>query len=69
MTVVLFRTVIDCGGLSSPTNGEVTVSTTTFGSTANYTCDTGNDLVGDTTRTCQADGQWSRSEPTCQSKL
>ena len=60
---------MDCGSLSDPTNGQVNFTTTTEGSVANYTCDTGYDLVGDTTRTCQNDGQWSGSEPTCQSKF
>ena len=30
---------------------------------------TGYNLVGDSTRTCQAIGQWSGSVPTCQSML
>ena len=60
---------MDCGSLSDPSDGQVNFTATTEGSVANYTCDTGYDLVGDTTRTCQSDGQWSGSEPTCQSKF
>ncbi len=47
----------------------VDVTTTTFGSTATYTCNTGYMLTGDTTRTCGAGGQWSSSAPTCNRKL
>jgi len=38
----------------------------TFGSQANYSCSEGYALNGNTTRECQADGQWSGSEPTCE---
>ena len=67
--IIFFFVVMDCGSLSDPTNGQVTFTTTTEGSVANYTCDTGYDPVGDSTRTCQSDEQWSGSEPTCQSKF
>ncbi|XP_064386127.1 sushi, von Willebrand factor type A, EGF and pentraxin domain-containing protein 1-like isoform X2 [Halichondria panicea] len=56
---------VDCGPLTDPSNGMVDVTTTTFGSTATYTCNTGYMLTGDTTRTCGAGGQWSSSAPTC----
>ena len=63
-------TAVDCGTLTNPTNGQVShTGRTTFGQTATYSCDTGYILVGDNTRTCQATGVWSRSEPTCQSML
>ena len=32
---------------------------------ANYTCNTGYTLSGDTTRTCGSDRVWSGSDPTC----
>ena len=59
---------IDCGTLSPPTNGSVSYSnSTTEGSVATYSCDSGYTLTGDDTeRTCQADGTWSGSEPTCE---
>ena len=57
---------VDCGNLTAPANGSVThTSGTTFGQTATYSCNTGYNLVGDSTRTCQATGQWSGSAPTC----
>ena len=58
--------VVDCGNLTDPANGQVThTSGTTFGQTATYSCNTGYNLVGDSTRTCQAAGEWSGSAPTC----
>ena len=58
----------DCEGLTDPQNGAVSVSGTTEGSTATYTCNIGFNLVGDESRTCQANGDWSGSAPTCQSR-
>ena len=61
---------MDCGTLSDPANGQVNhTSGTTLGQTATYSCNTGYSLVGDSTRTCQATGNWSRSAPTCQGML
>ena len=65
----LFLTVADCGSLTNPANGQVSTTGTTEGQTATYGCDTGYNLVGDNTRTCQANGDWSGSEPTCQRML
>ena len=62
--------VVDCGNLTTPANGSVTHTVrTTFNQTATYSCNTGYNLVGDSTRTCQADGEWSGSAPTCQGVL
>ena len=62
------QSVVNCGALEVPTQSLVTVADTVFGSVATYTCDTGYNLNGDDTRTCQADGTWSGVEPTCESK-
>ena len=68
--IFLILIVVDCGSLTAPANGSVThTSGTTFGQTATYTCNTGYNLVGDSTRTCQATGEWSGSAPTCQGML
>ena len=61
---------MDCGTLSNPANGQVShTDGTTYGETATYSCNTGYNRVGGSTRTCQAAGTWSGSEPTCQSML
>ena len=57
---------VQCGNLSSPVNGQVNVEGNAFGSQANYSCSEGYVQNGNSTRTCQADGQWSGSEPTCE---
>ena len=67
--VFLLSTVVDCNALSDPANGQVSTNGTTFGETATYSCNTGYNLVGDNTRTCQATGNWSGSAPTCQRML
>ncbi len=61
---------MDCGSLQDPENGMVTVTETTFGSTASYSC-SGSiyRLVGAAVRTCQADGMWSDSDPECGESL
>ena len=62
--------VADCGSLTDPANGQVNHNDgTTFGHTATYGCNTGYILVGDSTRTCQATGNWNGSAPTCQGIL
>ena len=59
-----------CDPLTSPENGQVTLTSRTVGSVANYSCEVGYNLVGSMMRTCQADTgvDWSDNEPTCQSK-
>ena len=63
-------TVVDCGALTDPANGQVShTAGTTFGETATYSCDAGYSLVGSSTRMCQATGMWSGRAPTCQGML
>ena len=63
------HTVVDCGDLDDPTNGQVLLNGITFGSTATYTCDPGFILTGAMERICQANGNWSGNEPTCEGQL
>ena len=69
----LLLTAVDCGTLTTPANGQVTYSgRTTFGHTATYSCHTGYNLIGGTTRMCQVrrtTGVWSGSAPTCHRML
>jgi hypothetical protein len=57
--------IVNCGGLTSPTNGSVSAPTLTYGSQATYGCSTGYALSGASTRTCLQDGSWSGAAPTC----
>ena len=64
--LLLSLTAVDCGSLPDPANGQVDhTAGTSLGQTAIYNCNTGYNLVGDSTRTCQATGNWSGSAPTC----
>jgi len=60
--------VVDCGTLEDPDNGRVEFSNTTFESTANYTCNLGYSLNGNSTRTCETNGEWSGDSPSCERK-
>ena len=63
----LHNTAVDCGSLDDPVNGQVEFTNTTVGSTANYTCNCGYFLSnGNSTRTCEANGEWSGSPPSCE---
>ena len=63
MTPLVFT---ECGPLSTPPNGRVDFSDgTTLGRVAAYACYTGYDLSHTFGRTCQSDGTWSYTEPTC----
>ena len=60
--------VVDCGRLFDPRNGDVSFRTTTFNSRAAYSCNNGFLLVGQTTRVCQSNGEWSGKAPVCKSE-
>ena len=55
----------DCGKLAAPTNGDITVTSSLFLGTANYSCKPGYDLVGEESRTCTASGSWNSTIPSC----
>ena len=68
--IYIYLIVVNCGTLNDPANGRVHhTGGTTLGRTATYSCNIGYNLVGSTTRTCQATGMWSGSAPTCQGML
>ena len=43
----------------------VNQTSTTFDSTATFSCETGFNLTGDSQQTCQANGTYSGVMPTC----
>jgi len=69
-TIVLFsrtmHSVVGCDALGNPFNGQAVFIETVFGSQANYSCLEGYTLIGNSTRVCQADRQWSGNEPICE---
>ncbi len=42
---------------------------TVLGASAVYNCDQGYLLLGTTVRQCEANGEWSLTEPTCAGEL
>ena len=68
--VLILLASVDCGTLTNPAYGQVGhTAGTTFGQEASYTCNPGYNLVGGSSRTCQATGVWSGSAPNCQGML
>ena len=68
-SAIVSSAAIDCGDPGTPTNGQRSLSSTTYNSVVTYTCDVGYTLQGSNSRTCQSDGQWSESVPQCNRKL
>ena len=62
--------LVSCLALVNPSNGLVSCSlgddrVPSFEDTCSFTCDTGYELTGSNTRTCQSDGSWSGSTAMC----
>lgn len=69
MKISSIYAAVDCGNLTDPQNGTVTMLSTVFQSVAEYRCDLGFILNGNNSRTCQFDGTWSANQPSCQGIL
>jgi len=62
--------VVLCPSLTDPNNGTMTCllgddGVPSYEDTCSFTCNTGYELTGMDTRTCQSDGSWSGSETMC----
>ena len=60
-----------CPPLTDPNNGVIICSlgddgVPSYEDTCSFTCNTGYELTGSDTRTCQTDGSWSGSQTICQ---
>ena len=67
---MVIHTLVSCPLLSGVTNGEINCSlgndrVPSYEDTCSYTCSTGHELSGGSTRTCQSDGSWSGSDTVC----
>ena len=62
---------IRCDNLSTPANGEIMscssgrVGVGYEGDTCSFICNTGYELTGSDTRTCQSNGSWSGTDDVC----
>jgi len=66
----VYKFVVVCPSLTDSNNGAMTCflggdENPTYGDTCSFTCNTGYELTGSDTRTCQNDGSWSGSETMC----
>ena len=61
---------VDCGDLPFPENGQVILLNTSTGeqSLAEYSCNEGYMIEGETVRQCQETGIWGGTAPTCVGK-
>ena len=60
---------ISCGDPGVPMNGSVSSNGTFVTSIAEFTCDFGFELIGNSQRVCHPDGTWSNMVPECRRKL
>ena len=66
----IISVIVSCGQPGIPSNGRVDTSAgTSVGDVARYSCDKGYRLIGLDETTCQADGRWNGSVPTCEREL
>ena len=70
MTIIPTFLLVTCPSLSGPSNGMINCSlgddgVASSGDTCSFTCDTGYELTGSDTRTCQSDGSWSGNDDVC----
>ena len=61
---------VACSSLSTPNYGTISCSlgndgVPSYEDTCSFTCNTGYELTGSDTRTCQSDGNWSGSDQVC----
>ena len=65
-----FLHTVRCSLLTNPNNGVINCSlgddrVPSYEDTCSFTCNTGYELTGSNTRTCQSDGNWSGSDAEC----
>lgn len=60
-----FVTVVLCDRPSVPPYAQISGDRRTVGSVIRYSCISQRAIIGNTTRMCQLDGQWSSSPPHC----
>ena len=66
-TIIL---IVSCLPLNNPDDGMINCSlgddgVPSYEDTCSFSCNTGYELTGSDTRTCQSNGSWSRNETIC----
>ena len=66
----MYVRAVQCTELTDPTNGMITCSlinspSFSYEDNCSFTCNTGYELTGSDTRTCQSNGSWSGSGTVC----
>ena len=67
----MYFLLLACPSLNAPSNGMISClplggdGLHDPGDTCTYTCDTGYEITGNSTRSCQSDGTWSGSDTMC----
>ena len=61
---------VNCSSLTNPNNGVINCSlgddgVSSYEDTCSFTCNTGYELTGSDTRTCQSNGSWNGRNVTC----
>ncbi len=64
--IVLF-VALQCPSLRNPLNGQVDVTGLEVDSSANFSCNAGFVISGESMLICETGGVWSDQEPTCES--
>ena len=67
---VITVVIVPCSNLTQPNNGMTNCSlgddgVPSYEDTCSFTCNTGYELTGSDTRTCQGNGSWSGSDVVC----
>lgn len=58
-----------CGNPGVPENGNKNSSSYQYGNSIKFECNVGYTLQGSAVRTCEDNGLWTGTQPTCESKL
>ncbi len=61
--------IVTCPVLRNPANGNVDYTSNVYPSEAGYHCNLGYTLNGPSSRTCQSNGKWTGSQPSCRGLL
>ena len=70
MFIIFSYNTVPCSILNSPVNGVINCSlgddgVFSYEDICSFTCNTGYELTGSDTRTCQSNGNWSGSDVMC----